>query len=67
MRKYIKEKYFKFNKNAEIIFSRSRNMLIVLPEIEIGWPTLGDNIRLIMISFDWLQFGVLLKIKIHKK
>lgn len=65
MRKFIKEWIFKPSKNTEIILSRSRKMFIFLPEIELGWPKLNEN-RVILLSFDWLQFGMLLKFIVRK-
>ena len=52
-----------FNDRMSVEFYYVSNILMVLPELEIGWPKAGTIHRLVM-SLDWLRFGFMIEVKL---
>lgn len=60
MGKYVTKHAFTFNKGKNTIeFYQYNSFLAILPEIEISWGKV-NNMRPLMISFDWLRWGIII-------
>lgn len=60
MGKYVTKHAFTFNNGKnKIELYQYNQFLAILPEIEISWGKINDK-RKLMISFDWLRWGMIL-------